>query len=32
MSMETITMEEIARALRCSATAGKKDCGGCGHK
>ena len=29
MSMETITMEEIARALRCIATAGEKDCGGC---
>ena len=32
MSMETITMEEIARALRCIANAGEKDCGGCGHK
>ena len=30
--MEKIPMEEIARALRCSATAGEKDCSGCPYR
>ena len=30
--MEKITMEEIARALRCSATDGHKECEGCRYR